>query len=207
MKYSEVLLDHVKPLPYFEKDSLSLLGEPYGIKKSTVDTYISRYLKNKDIIDLKKRGVYVTDSFCKRHQGDISYRFYLANVLRTPSYVSSWTALQYYNLTTDIIHDITSVTTKTTRTCTTKVGNFTYHSIKKDLFSGFTKSDTVFSFFIASPSKALFDLLYFRTRRFSGMTCADIDELIDELRIDINEMERKEREAFYVLVKKYLHHE
>ena len=41
--------------------------------------------------------------FFDKNRSDISYSFYLANIIRTPSYVSSWAALQYYNLTTEAI--------------------------------------------------------------------------------------------------------
>jgi len=173
---------------------------------ATVDTYISRSLKSKEIISLKK-GLYVSADFYGKNKNDISYLFYLANILRKPSYISSWTALQYYNLTTEIIHIITSVTPKITRNYETKIGTFSYQSIKEDLFSDFSLVKNKFDFFIASPSKALFDLLYFKTRQFKGVGFKDINSLVKELRIDIDEMENTEREKFYLMVKNYIHHE
>jgi len=61
-----------------------------------------------------------------------------------------------------------------------------------------------FDFFIASPSKALFDIIYFRTNQFRSIkTIDDINFLIDDLRIEIDEMDSKERDKFYNMIKKY----
>lgn len=66
-----------------------------GLQDSTIDTYISRFLKYKEVIKLK-REIYISTDFWEKNKDDISYSFYLANVIRTPSYVSLWAALQYY---------------------------------------------------------------------------------------------------------------
>lgn len=231
MKSRKNLLEQLKNLPYFSKDTVRQLGSQLGLKNTTVDTYISRFLKYKEIFQLK-RGLYVSADFFNKNKGDISYSFYLANIIRKPSYVSSWAALQYFNLTTESIHTITSVTQKATRSYDTKVGNFSYQSIKKELFSDFSSANPVrslarakgaslkdlgeaisngakggFDFFIASPAKALFDLLYFKTRQFRGIRLKDIKPLVEELRVDIDEMDKKEQDKFYEIIKKHLKHE
>ena len=204
MKSRKNLLEQIKNLPYFDKNTVYQLGTQLGLKRTTIDTYISRFLKFKEILRLK-RAVYVSSDFYNNNKNDTSYSFYLGNVIRTSSYVSSWAALQYYNLTTESIHSVTSVTLKVTREYQTKVGNFTYQSIKKDLFLGFSLVKGKFDFFIASPSKALFDLLYFRTHQFRGMDQIGVNKLIEELRIDIGEMEPQEKEKFNTMIKKYIH--
>lgn len=213
MKRRKNLLAQLEPLPYFSKDIIEKFGKQLGLRSTTIDTYISRFLKYKEIFQLKK-GLYLSSDFFQKNKGDISYSFYLANILRTPSYVSSWTALQYYNLTTESIYTVTSITSKVTRTYKTKAGNFTYQSVKKELFSGFSlvkggsASETgKFDFFIASPPKALFDLLYFKTHQFRGVSFEDINKLIEGMRIDIKEMAKKDQATFYAMVKKYLNHE
>lgn len=203
MKSKKNLLEQLKPLPHFNKDTVYQLGKQLGLKDSTVDTYISRFLKYKEILQLKK-GLYVSVDFFEKNRTDISYSFYLANIIRAPSYVSSWAALQYYNLATEAIHSITSVTLKVTRNYQTKAGNFAYQSIKKDLFSDFSLAKGKFDFYIASPSKALFDLLYFRTRQFRGVKPGEIKMLVEELRIDIDEIDKKEQEKFYSMIKKFI---
>ncbi len=204
MKSKKNLLEQLKSLPYFDKNTVYQLGKQLGLKDTTVDTYISRFLKYKEILQLKN-GLYMSADFFDKNRNDISYSFYLANIIRTPSYVSSWAALQYYNLTTEAIHSVTSVTSKITRDYQTKAGNFAYQSIKKELFSDFSLAKGKFDFFIASPSKALFDLLYFRTRQFRGVPLEKIKTLVKELRIDIDEMDKEEQKKFYTMIKKYSH--
>lgn len=203
MKYREILIEQLKSLPYFDKKNIYSLSEQYGLKSATVDTYISRSLKRKAIIPLKN-GFYVSADFFDKNKSDISYLFFLANILRVPSYISSWTALQYYNLATEIIHATTSVTTKVTRTYQTKAGNFSYQSIKDELFTNFSLVKGKFDFFIASPSKALFDLLYFKTRQFRGVGFEDVKSLIEELRVDFGEMDKNEQKNFFSMIKKYV---
>lgn len=209
MKRKENLLEQLNPLPYFGKNSIYQLGKQLELADATVNTYISRFLKHREIIQLKK-GLYISADFFNKNRGDSSYSFYLANIIRTPSYVSSWAALQHYNLATEAIHTITSVTPKVTRDYKTKAGSFGYQSIKRELFSGFSLVKGIpgspaggFDFFIASPAKALFDLLYFKTRQFRGVRTEKIKALIEELRIDIGEMDKKERTKFYAMIKEY----
>lgn len=204
MKSKKNLLEQLKPLPHFNKSTVKQFGKQLGLKDLTIDTYISRYLKYKEIIQLKK-GLYVSTDFFEKNRNDISYSFYLANIIRTPSYVTSWAALQYYNLTTEAIHSITSVTQKVTREYQTRAGNFAYQSIKKEFFSNFSLAKGKFDFYIASPSKALFDLIYFRTNQFRSVLAKDIKSIVEELRIDIEEMDKEERFKFYSLIKKYYH--
>ena len=206
MKYRTILFEQLKSLPYFEKGAIRQLSEQHGLKSTTVDSYVSQTLKRKEILSLRK-GLYVSADFYNKNKGDISYIFYLANILRRPSYVSSWTALQFYNLTTEVIHTTMSVTKKTTRDYKTKIGDFSYQSIKSELFSGFNLGKSKFDYFMASPSKALFDLLYFRTRQFNGIRFENIDSYVGDLRVDLDEMDDQERHMFYSMVKSYIHHE
>ena len=204
MKSKKNLLEQLDNLPHFTKSTIYQLGSQLGLKEASVTTYISRFLKRKEILPLK-RGLYISANFFAKNKGDISYSFYLSNVIRTPSYVSSWAALQYYNLTTEAIRLITSVTPKVTRDYETRAGTFSHQSIQKGLFSDYSLVKAKFDFFIASPSKALFDLLYFRTRQFRGVKFNDVKKMVDELRIDIDEMDETERNKFYEKVKTYIH--
>ena len=206
MKSKKNLLEQLNILPHFSKSTIYQLGSQLGLKNSTVNTYISRFLKRKDILPLR-RGLYISADFFAKNKSDISYSFYLANIIRTPSCVSSWTVLQYYNLTTEKIPwQLTSITPKVTRKYEVRgVGTFSYQSIKKELFSDYSLVKGKFDFFVASPSKALFDLLYFRTHQFRSIKFDDVEKIVEELRIDISEMSEEERKNFYEKVKTYLH--
>ena len=203
MKSRKNLLEQLKTLPHFSKSTIRQLGMQLGLKETTVDTYISRSLSYREIYRLKN-GLYVSADFFNKNKNDIAYSFSLANIIRTPSYISSLAALQYYNLTTEAIHSITSVTPKVTRDYQTKAGNFAYQSINKELFADFSLVHGKFDFFIASPAKALFDLLYFRTSQFRGLSVKKTKPLIAELRIDIDEMSKEEQKKFYTMINKYL---
>ena len=74
----------------------------------------------------------------------------------------------------------------------------TSHIIQsKRSFSDFSLVNGKFDFYISSPSKALFDLLYFRTNQFRGVSLENIKLLVEELRIDIDEMDKTEQKKFY----------
>ncbi len=206
MKQTRNILEQLKSLPYFTKDEIWQLGSQHGIAPSTVNTFISRSLKRKDIYSLKK-SFYITADFYEKNKGKTPYLFFLANVLRKPSYISSWSALQYYNLATEGIRSITSVTPKVTRSYNTKISSFSYSSISEELFDGFVLRGEEFEYYIATPAKALFDMLYFKTKRFKDLSTNRIPALLEDLRIDTDEMDSKECDAFYEMVKEYKHHE
>jgi hypothetical protein len=94
---------------------------------------------------------------------------------------------------------------KTTKNYETKAGNFVYQSIDKKLFSDFSHVKGKFDFFIAPPAKALFDLLYFKTRQFRGVSSEKVKLLIEDLRIDFDDMDKAEQEKFYKMVKDQIH--
>jgi hypothetical protein len=118
--------------------------------------------------------------------------------------VSSWSALDYHGLATESIRAITSVSINATTKHDTKPGLFFYQKIKPELFEGFTLIVEKHEYYIASPSKALFDLLYLKTWQFRGFTVERVRPLIDSLRIDLDDMEPDEQDKFWILIKRHL---
>jgi len=204
MKSASNLLERLNTLPFFGKNTVYQLGKQLGLAPASVKTYISRYMKNREVLQLKN-GLYVAAHYFSSHGNDVSYVYYLANVLRTPSYVSSWAALQYYGLTTEAIKVVTSVTSKVGRSYVTKAGNFVYQSIQKPLFKDFVLVRGKFDFFMATPAKAVFDTLYFKTHQFRGIELNKVWKLIDELRIDLDEMEEKDRSSLRAMLNTYFY--
>lgn len=85
-------------------------------------------------------------------------RFILANLMQSPSYVSLMTAMDYYEITTQIQNNfIESVLIYRTKRIEIEGVVFNYSRINKDLYSGFIKKE---GFFIAVPEKAFLDALY-----------------------------------------------
>lgn len=84
-----------------------------------------------------------------------------ANTLYTPSYVSLYFALAYYQLIPESVFTITSITTKKTNIHTTPIGTFSYTSIKPSLFFGYTLIPWQGRMLaIAHPEKAIIDTFY-----------------------------------------------
>lgn len=86
----------------------------------------------------------------------------IANRLYQPSYISFEYALSCYNILPEMPYSLTSATTKPTRTFTVSDKVFSYFTIKKEAYTGYTlikRGRT--SFLMAEPEKALVDYLYF----------------------------------------------
>ena len=87
--------------------------------------------------------------------------FYLSNYIYKPSYVSLESALSYYHLIPEAVYLITGISTRKTNTFNTPVGNFSYRSIREDLFFGYDLvrmgNHTVK---IANPEKTFLDFIY-----------------------------------------------
>jgi len=81
------------------------------------------------------------------------------------SYISLEYALSFYQIIPEITRVITSVSCERAEKFENDFGTFSYYKIKSDLFTGYVKRESKLKdvfFKIASPEKALFDLVYFR---------------------------------------------
>ena len=86
----------------------------------------------------------------------------IANHLYSPSYVSMSSALSWYGLIPERVYLTQSVTIKHSRKFENTFGKFEYFGVSRDYFSiGIRqeKSESA-SFIIATPEKALCDLIY-----------------------------------------------
>lgn len=151
------LEEKTKNLLILEKDDLKNLEE----SRSALDYNIKYWLKTGKLIRLKN-GVYTTASKWEREDCKDEYLEYIANQLLSPSYISLEYVLSKYQLLTEAQVALTSVTTKSGRSYSNKLGAFSYYSISEKLFTGYeTKKFQGAYINIASKEKALFDFLYF----------------------------------------------
>ena len=191
MSYSDLIFTQLNTLPYFTKTSVLQVAEKFELPISTVNTLISRAIKRREIIQLK-RNYYVTQKFFEENTHEVSYHFFLANKLLSPSYISLESALQYYGMLTESIGTInTSVTKKYTQTFNSREEVFKYNVIAPKLFKDYVTISAKFEFRIATRSKAVFDFLYFRTREFRSEFAEDI---LEDLRIDTDELTYEDTE-------------
>lgn len=90
---------------------------------------------------------------------------YVANKLYIPSYISLETALSIYGMIPDVAANVTSVTTRPTRTFKNKYGCFFYKTCQKRAFVGYMVFlYEGFKVLFADKEKALVDFFYYRLR-------------------------------------------
>ena len=139
-------------------------------------------VNNGQIIRLKK-GQYILS---EEESGKNFNRFLIANHLYGPSYVSMQTALRYYGLIPEQVYAVQSVTTKAARHFDTPIGHFYYtHCSAEWLSIGVRmQRDEELSYLIATPEKALFDLVQFTSGTSMRYQCEVAEWLENDLRFD-----------------------
>ena len=148
------------------KDALDILGNIPVTKETIASLYPDISGTNQKVASLEhsgkllrlKRGLYIINPVWsgKRISEEL-----VANHLYTPSYVSMLTALSWYGLIPERVYLIQSMTLKHSRVFENALGRFSYTSVSRDYFPiGIRKVETKeASFLIASPEKALCDLI------------------------------------------------
>jgi hypothetical protein len=122
--------------------------------------------EGKGLILKLRRGIYLFNQYDRKITPS---RFYLANQLYVPSYISLESALSLYGIIPERTVSITSVTTKKTTCFKNEFGDFIYQHIKPQAFNGFIllREDNGLQAFVAKPEKAIVDFLYLHLREFS----------------------------------------
>lgn len=135
------------------KTTSILLEELKSYKNPRVK--ITNMVKRKELIPII-RGLYETDYKIPGH--------YLASLIYGPSYLSFEFALSNYGLIPEAVYQFTSATYNKRRRKSYKnaYGLFTYRDIPSNVFKLETrlKIENGYSYIIASPEKALCDMLY-----------------------------------------------
>ena len=89
--------------------------------------------------------------------------FAIAGRLYTPSFVSLESALSFYGLIPETVFSVTSVCTRKTRRINSPLCTFIYRSIQPEYFFGYeAKIGMKHKFLMASPERAVVDMLYLR---------------------------------------------
>ena len=118
------------------------------------------------------------------------YARYIASKIYAPSYISLHTALSYYGMIPEAVVEITSITTRKTAHFENKFASFSYQTVKPDLFWGYEPKlmRDGQSFMLATPEKAIIDLLYlypqYSTPNQMRELRLDDDFMHDELNVE-----------------------
>jgi predicted transcriptional regulator of viral defense system len=147
------LLKLIGDEPIFES-SILLAGD---VDPKLIRIQLSRWIKAGKIYQLR-RGLYSTAPPYQRQQ---PHPFLVANHLQKASYVSLQSALSFYGLIPEVVNITTSVSTGRPERLDTPLGTFEFRHIKTELLFGYRMTELgEQSALIATPEKALLDLIY-----------------------------------------------
>jgi predicted transcriptional regulator of viral defense system len=179
---------------FFNKETL---GRVIETGNNSLYSNIKRWLKKGELIQLKK-GLYATKSYTQAVPDKQNYCEFVANILKTPSYLSGEYILQKYGMLTESVFGVTSVTLKKTGKYQNVFGTYMYSNIKEKLFTGFKiTAKGGYNIKEATKAKALFDFLYFRLWRLPEVT----KEYLESLRLNLNEMQTSDFAEFGSYIK------
>ena len=156
-----------------------------GISEASSRVTASRYAKKGLLLRIKKNMYVLRERWIAAEKDE---KFLLANLAQTPSYISLATALDFYEVTTQMQRkNFESVALKRTKKIDINSNSFRYSKITSRLYGGFKKEK---GFFIATPEKALLDALYLMSY---GRYALDMSA-IDPKKVDENELMRLSKE-------------
>jgi predicted transcriptional regulator of viral defense system len=148
------------------------------------------------LIRLKKGLYLVVTDISTLGFSDVS-ELVIAQSLNLDSYISFESAFQYHAMFDQMLARIDAVTTRTTRTYQVLNTTYTFSSIKKKLYFGFTQeSINNKKVNVAEIEKAILDLLYFRS---SGYTVSLVIEKLREYQDQFDFNKLKEYSIKYSL--------
>jgi predicted transcriptional regulator of viral defense system len=180
----EELLQLVGDEPLFES-ALLLAGE---VSPANLRLQLTRW-KNAGRIYQLRRGLY---SLAPPYQKVKTHPFVVANHLVKASYVSCQSALGFYGVIPEQVHQTTSVTGGRPGSWETQLGSYRFQHIKPALLRGYLQIEMTDGqqALVAHPEKALLDLVYLQPQ-------GDAPEYLDELRLqnldrlDLEELQRQ----------------
>lgn len=157
MEYSQ-LLNIVGDEPVFET-GLLLAG---NVNAFDVRRQLTRWVATGKIYQLR-RSVYC---LAPPYQKVVPHPFLIANCLQPGSYVSLQSALAYHGMIPEWVPVTTSVTTRRPQDFNTVLGQFHFQHIQVNWFYGYELKKLIGqqTAFIATPEKALLDLIYLQPK-------------------------------------------
>jgi len=179
--------------PYREIDYLMVMDalKEYSFPRDK----ITKLLDSGSLSRVKK-GLYLWNGLDEPYSREI-----LANLIYGPSYLSLEYALSLHGLIPEAAALVTSVTTGRNKSFDTVAGTFSYQALPLAYYSpgiSYMTGTSGRGFMVASPAKALFDMLYLKIPRLRE------DEfpayLFDDLRMEVDDVAKVDFSGIRILV-------
>lgn len=148
-----------------------------------VNDKISELLKSGELLSVR-RGLYVAGPEIDLQ---VPNSFLIANHLRGPSYVSLESALAYWQMIPEKVHELSSVTLKTSKKYTNDIGRFSYFHLSAPYYSfgiSSVRLTDLQTALVASKEKAICDKIILTSGVLLRSTTQTLDFLIEDMRID-----------------------
>ena len=145
--------------------ALSDLKKLLDIEKDNTSYRIAEKLVAENLLLRLKKGVY-SSTFNPPDS------FEIANAIYTPSYISLESALNYYGILPQFPYSVTSVSPKKSKKLLIDEKEFEYVQISSKLYWDFRREGPAV---IASPEKALLDMIYIVSKGFRRIEFDDLD--------------------------------
>ena len=179
---------------------LGVIPIDYGVLASLLSDYKSPRqkiveLEKENAIIRLKRGMYVVSPTLSGKMLSVEL---IANHLYGPSYVSMESALRYHGLIPETTHNVNSMTIKRSRTFDNSIARFEYRSGPASYYTIGIKQiiNNDFSFMIASPEKALCDVIIYTPQLRLRFMSSLLTYLSDDLRLDMDEFHKMDVAIF-----------
>jgi hypothetical protein len=172
------LLEQFGIIP-FGSASLYNLLEDYRSPKDKV-----RKLESNGCLIRLKKGLFVVSPEISKQELSTEL---IANHIYGPSYISFESALSLHNLIPEHVYTFKSATTKRKKEYQTPLGYFEYITVPERYFSVGLQTNVVkksYAYILASPEKAICDLILSTSGLRLQSKKAIIEYLINDLRID-----------------------
>jgi predicted transcriptional regulator of viral defense system len=156
-----------------------------GERRESIRVQLSRWCRSGKLISLR-RGMY---AFPEIGTAVSINPAVLANRLYSPSYLSTYWALDFRGLIPERVVMYTSVTRRVTRSFSNALGGFQYRTIKKEAFFGYKLAEIGGDkFLIAEAEKALLDLWYLESGAWNEARMTEMrfqnTEVVDRSRLN-----------------------
>ena len=172
---------------------------PLLIEYTNPNDWISRMVKKGDLIRLKN-GFFVIAEKIKKKPVPFEQ---IANLLYGPSYLSFEWALSYYGMIPEGVYVMTSAVATRSKSYKTPLGMFdyTYLSHKRYAIGIDQKENASGRFLIATPEKALVDLVHHKSKKLSSKEL--LTDLIEARRIDEDHLKGLNRRHLQEIAESY----